>query len=120
MPGALDDLTKTIEAMAHRARMARSHDSQAGPEARRWWVLVLGDALDPADEEQRDLARETLRVQAVVHGLDLDEHVWVWDETDQAQLVAATFPDRLSAERYAQNLRHHGLDVRVAPAFDDD
>lgn len=120
MPGALDDITRTIEAMAHRARMARSGDPGAEPDCRCWWVLVLGESLDPDDEEQRELARETLRVEAVVHGLDLDEHVWVWDETDRAQLKAATFHDRLSAERYAQRLRGHGLEVRVVPAFDDD
>jgi len=119
MPGALDDITKTIEAMADRARLARNRDGRTERETRRWWVLVMGDPLDPSDEEQRELARETLRVQAVVHGLELDEHVWVWDDTDRAQLVAATFQDRLSAERYAQRLRRHGLEIRVAPAFDN-
>jgi hypothetical protein len=65
--------------------------------------------------EARDQARERLRSQVLDAGLQLQEFVWVWDETDRAQLVVTTLPTRERAERVAERLRQRGLDIRVTP-----
>jgi hypothetical protein len=80
-----------------------------------WWILAVGDQVDATSLEARDEARERLRRQVLDTGLQLQEFVWVWDETDRAQLVVATLPTQERADRGAERLRRRGLDIRITP-----
>lgn len=121
MDPELSTLPATIEIMAAKARAAFldcREDAAADLDRRRWWVLLCGSPLDPGDLARRDVAREELRGQAATLGLAVRECVWVWDETNQAQLLAGEFPARTQAEGFARTLTDKGCRVRVAPAFD--
>lgn len=122
MDPELSTLPATIEIMAAKARAAfldSPEDAATILDRRRWWVLLCGGPLDPGDLTRRDVAREELRGQAAALGLAVRECVWVWDETNQAQLLAGEFPARNQAEGFARTLADKGCRVRVAPAFDD-
>ncbi|WP_461209078.1 hypothetical protein [Desulfocurvus sp. DL9XJH121] len=105
----------------HLAVLARNVDALSGPRPSRpgWWVLVLGEDLDPDDLDRRDAARERLRMRAEACGVSPRELVWVWDETDRVQLVAGRYGTRTEAEEHARGLRSLGLDIRVTEAFTD-
>ncbi len=78
-----------------------------------WWVMACGERFGSAPIELRDSARERLRKIVERKGILLAEHLWVWDETDRAQLVLATLPTEVRAEKVAETLRMKGLEVRV-------
>lgn len=78
-----------------------------------WWVLVCGRPLDKTCFDAREKARESLRRDLIRLGVKLAEYVWIWDNTDRAQVVAARFHELGSAERLARELKSKGLDVRV-------
>lgn len=105
----------------HLAVLARNLGATQGaqPVRRRWWVLVRGEALDETDLAQRDAARDRLRRQAEAGGVRVDEYVWVWDETNTAQLVAGRFDDPDLAWSRARQLVARGLDARVVEALTD-
>lgn len=105
----------------HMAVLARDAAGLAGPMPSRpgWWVLVVGDTLDPDDFDQREAAREKLRTLAEAHGVTPRELVWVWDDSDRAQLVAERCRSRAEAESRAAGLRALGLDARVTEAYTD-
>lgn len=117
MPQALE-IENVIRHLAVLARDAAALDAPR-PSLPGWWVLVLGEDLDPEDDAQRDAARENLRARAERAGIRPSEYVWVWDETDRAQLVAGLFATRAEAEARADALREEGLDILVAEAFSD-
>lgn len=78
-----------------------------------WWVVAVGGPYDPDDFDQRESARTLLRQTLLLMAIVPDEYVWVWDETECAQLVLRTFPDRPAAEAYAAYLSGRGIEVRV-------
>ncbi|HCR13587.1 hypothetical protein [Solidesulfovibrio alcoholivorans] len=82
-----------------------------------WWVLALGGPYDPGDFEQRDAARTRLRQELLLVAIVPDAYVWVWDETDRAQLVLRTFARREAAEDYAAYLSGRGVTARVRQVF---
>ncbi|NJB67786.1 hypothetical protein GGQ74_001426 [Desulfobaculum xiamenense] len=84
-----------------------------------WWVLVCGRALNPDDFEQRELARRELREMLDAHGLTMREYIWVWDNTDTAQVVAGRHVERPAADDHARALERMGLRTRVVPRFRD-
>jgi hypothetical protein len=84
-----------------------------------WWVLAVGGPYDSDKVEQRETARTRLRQEFLLAAIVPDEYVWVWDETDRAQFVLRTFPDRASAEDYAAYLSGRGLSVRVRQELRD-
>ncbi|THB68053.1 MAG: hypothetical protein D6E12_07275 [Desulfovibrio sp.] len=79
----------------------------------RWWVLVCGDSLASDSIIFRDKARERLRKDLSNKGLRLSEYVWVWDETNQVQVVAGEFARRDQADEFARKLGRKGFRVRV-------
>lgn len=81
--------------------------------SRGWWVMACGDEFGSAPIELRDAVRERLRKQVERRGVMLAEHLWVWDETNRAQLVLATLPTRVRAEKVAETLRTKGLEIRI-------
>lgn len=81
-----------------------------------WWVLAVGEPYGRADFDARDQARDRLRQSVTRCGVEMSEFVWVWDETDRAQLVLATLPGKQRAERLAERYRARGLSVRVVEA----
>lgn len=83
------------------------------PERPRWWVLALGGPYDPEDFDQREAVRVRLRQELLLLAIVPDEYVWVWDETDRAQLVLRVCPTRAAAEAYAAYLTGRGVEVRV-------
>lgn len=85
----------------------------AGPARPGWWVLLQGEPFAGLDFAARDAARQKLLEIARAAGMRPAECVWVWDETDRAQLVAAALPTRDEARLLAARLRVRGLSVRV-------
>ena len=79
-----------------------------------WWVLAVGEPYGERSFPERDQARDRLRRSVDQCGVELAEHVWVWDETDQVQLVLATLPTKQRAESLAERYRSRGLSIRVA------
>lgn len=84
-----------------------------GPAGRGWWVLALGERLDPDDFEQREGAREALQLEVESLGLGLAEYIWVWDETGLAQLVVAACESPEEARAEAERHAAMGLATRV-------
>jgi hypothetical protein len=82
-----------------------------------WWVLAVGGPYDPEDFDQRDAARTRLRQELLLVAIVPDAYVWVWDETDRAQLVLRTFARREAAEDYAAYLSGRGVTARVRQVF---
>lgn len=78
-----------------------------------WWVLAVGEGLDRDSFEHREDIRNALLEQVTSSGIRLREYVWVWDDTDTAQLVVATLPDEKRAEKLAERLRTNGLVIRI-------
>ncbi|WP_428568942.1 MAG: hypothetical protein ACP59X_10265 [Solidesulfovibrio sp. DCME] len=84
-----------------------------------YWVLAVGGPYDPGDFERRELARVRLRQELLLKAIVPEEYVWVWDETDRAQLVLRTFARLEQAEAYGAYLSGRGLTVCVRRAFGD-
>ena len=82
-----------------------------------WWVLAVGGPYDAEDFDQRDAARTRLRQELLLVAIVPDAYVWVWDETDRAQLVLRTFARREAAEDYAAYLSGRGVTARVRQVF---
>ncbi len=80
---------------------------------RGWWVLACGATLDEDDFDSREAARRQLLQEARRAGLTLPENIWVWDETNAAQLVIATVPSLERARTLAEHLRKKGLAIRI-------
>lgn len=84
-----------------------------------WWVLAVGGPYDAEDFDQRERARTRLRQELLLLAIVPDEYVWVWDETDTAQLVLRSFGDREAAESYAAYLSGRGVTARATPVVTD-
>lgn len=115
---AVEQLSQTParEGQSARSEAARPGSEGSGAEPARqpgWWVLAQGRKLDPADFEAREAAREDLLHAVLKAGVLLDENIWVWDETNRAQLVLATLPSQERALRVAERLREKGLNIAV-------
>ena len=80
-----------------------------------WWVLAVGGPYAADDFDQRERARTRLRQELLLLAIVPDEYVWVWDETDTAQLVLRTCDRREAAEEYAAYLSGRGVATRVTP-----
>ena len=85
-----------------------------------WWVLAVGEELDREDFAARDAARERLEQRVRRAGIALEERVWVWDETNRAQLKLLALPGREEAEALARALAGRGLKVRIRRTPDED
>lgn len=109
-----------ILARAQAQGMSRVHSLDSDQPPPRWWVLVCGEALDSVSLTRRDNARDRLLKEMQLHGLRLTEYVWVWDETNQAQVVAGEFARRDQADAFARKLNSKGLRVRVVREMEED
>lgn len=85
-----------------------------------WWVLAVGESLDPDSFEQREQMRDALRRELSQRSIPLARYVWVWDETNRAQVVLRSFEHRELAEAFAAAMEKRGLRVRVAREWDSD
>ncbi|MFW5497847.1 MULTISPECIES: hypothetical protein [unclassified Maridesulfovibrio] len=83
-----------------------------------WWVLAVGADFDQNAFDQREKCRAELLHRVNLAGIELDENVWVYDESKCAQLVLQVCPDRESAEEAARDLEDSGLSLRIARAFE--
>lgn len=110
------DDAKTLATVIERmASAAKAHaDTYCTPG---WWVLLCGEPLDPDDFDKREIVREELAEAARELDLTLAEHVWVWDDRDQAQLVVgrhATYEQALEeAERLTERVKALGRPMAV-------
>ena len=84
-----------------------------------WWVLAVGGPYDAGDFNQRERARTRLRQELLLLAIVPDDYVWVWDETDTAQLVLRSFGEYEAAGSYAAYLSGRGVTARVTPIMDD-
>jgi len=80
-----------------------------------WWALAVGGPYDAHDFDQRERARTRLRQELLLLAIVPDAYVWVWDETNAAQLVLRSFDERTAAESYAAYLSGRGVTSRVTP-----
>lgn len=83
---------------------------------RMWWVLVMGASYNPLDYGQRMEAREGLRAQAAAKGFVPEEYVWVWDDSNRAQLVAGRYAKLSEAREMSDALSALGLTPRLIEA----
>jgi len=115
------EIERAIQDMA--AKAASLHAGEAALEtgySRGWWVLAVGDALDEDSLEQRECMREALRRELAEHSIRLGQYVWIWDETNRAQVVLRSFERRELAETFAAAMERRGIRVRVAREWDTD
>ena len=131
MPSESPDVRQAvlaIEAMVQKLRGRRSgkpgcpvaHEQDAAPGPSMpigWWVVLCGRALDPEDYAQRELARRELFEQAKALGLADNHCIWVWDETDTAQIVVHHARRQDDAAQECARLAGQGLRVRVIREF---
>jgi hypothetical protein len=97
-------------------RRPRDRDVRARDDESRglsWWVVACGRPLDPDSFEAREAARELLRQELADHGVRLEEYVWVWDDSNRAQVVVSSHDSPEEAARDESRLRHLGLNVRT-------
>ncbi len=76
-------------------------------------VLICGRSFAGLSLAERDQAREKLRFELFKAGIILLEHVWVWDETNQAQLEVASYQSLEEARGRQALLEEKGLRVRI-------
>ncbi|WP_034640914.1 hypothetical protein [Desulfovibrio inopinatus] len=100
----------SILLMADRVRHYRykAHDEPG------WWVLALGDSFEGKSFSERDHLREQLRKNLERNGIARNELVWVWDETERAQLVLLTYADYGEACKALELLSFDGVSLCVA------
>jgi hypothetical protein len=106
------DIATIIQSMTDALRRTEPDEPPRSPDSG-WWVLVCGAHLDAEDFDQREAAREDLRLTLSAHGISLREHIWVWDETDRAQVVVGQHASIRKAKRHADDLGRFGLEVRI-------
>lgn len=114
----LTDIASVIQNMTnavHRPSPAPAKTAEAG-----WWVLICGEALNPEDFDQRERARTALREVLTKHGIKLNEFVWIWDETETAQVVAGHHRHLYDAREQAQKLTQLGLTTRIIARMQDE
>ncbi len=85
-----------------------------------WWVLAVGARLDHGSLELRDRSRDNLRRELEQRGIRLKEYVWIWDETNRAQVLLRSFGSRDLAEAFAGAMEMRGLRVRICREWDSD
>ncbi|ACS79149.1 hypothetical protein [Maridesulfovibrio salexigens] len=83
-----------------------------------WWVLAVGEDFDEDTFDQREKCRAELLHKVNEAGIELDENVWVYDESKCAQLVLRVCSDRERAEDAARELEDSGLSLRIAREFE--
>lgn len=106
------DVQRLELALARLRSLARVRRNQAVGD-KGWWVLALGESFAGLSFEERDTARAKLCEVVALRGVHLPQCVWVWDETNRAQLVLATVPSRELASLLAARLSGLGLSVRI-------
>ncbi|MFO7597460.1 MAG: hypothetical protein R6W92_14095 [Desulfocurvibacter africanus] len=118
-----DEVKKLAAIIEHMTSLARKHAAthcELG-----WWVVLCGGALEPDDFDQRERMRERLVELVRELGIALQEHVWVWDELNQAQLVVGRFPSYEQAMDKAELLSERiknvcdGVAVRVMQELEE-
>ncbi len=118
-----DEVKKLATVIENMTSTAREH--AAARDRLGWWVVLCGGALEPDDFDQRELMRERLVALARDLGIGLREHVWVWDELNQAQLVVGRFPSYEQAMEHAELLSGRvkgvcdGVAVRVMQELEE-
>jgi hypothetical protein len=113
------DLERLELALARLRSLARSR-RHARTGRLGWWVLALGESFAGLSFEERDAARARLCEAVALRGIHLPQCLWVWDETDRAQLVLATVPSRELAGLLAERLGGRGLTVRIRRELPED
>lgn len=115
----LHDIEQAIQDMAAKAASLQHGDVPLETGYNRgWWVLAVGEPLDADSFEQRERMRDALRRELSQRSIPLAQHVWVWDETNRAQVVLRSFEHRELAEAFAAAMEKRGLRVRVAREWD--
>ena len=76
-------------------------------------VLACGEPLQGLCFQDRDKAREKLRVRVAQCGLEYVEHHWVWDDTDRAQLLVTSRELEEDARRFKNFLEENGIEARI-------
>lgn len=118
-----DEVKKLAAIIEHMTSTAREH--AASHCGLGWWVVLCGGALEPDDFDQRERMRERLVELVRELGIPLREHVWVWDELNQAQLVVGRFPSYEQAMNKAELLSERiknvcdGVAVRVMQELEE-
>ena len=76
-------------------------------------LLVCGESFQGLCFAERDRARERLRLSLLLAGSIPAEHIWVWDASNQAQLLVNTYEARDEAEARKEALQGAGLRCRI-------
>lgn len=76
-------------------------------------VLICGHSFAGLSLAERDQAREELRFELFISGIILLEHIWIWDETNQAQLEIASYKSAQKAQTRKTILEAEGFRVRI-------
>lgn len=119
-PSSAPDLRQAvaaIEAMVQKLRGRYTPGAPAEPVQTGWWVVLCGKALDPQDYAQRERVRRELADQARELGLVGSECVWIWDESETAQVVIHHAATHAVALAECERLRALGLRVRLIREF---
>ena len=85
------------------------------------YVLACGDSFLGLELPERDRVRERLREKVAEAGLAFVEHHWIWDHTNEAQLLVTTTSSVHEAEQFSDFLERHGVRARITnrlPSFE--
>ncbi len=81
-------------------------------------VLACGESFQGLEFEERDRAREDLRLKVARQaGISFVLHYWIWDETERAQLWIDSKADREEAEKIRDYLQRHGIQARITTSL---
>ncbi|MFW6357459.1 MAG: hypothetical protein ACOC0K_01870 [bacterium] len=114
VPLSLEALCEHIDRMTAALSRKESGNSPTGFDGK-WWVLVCGDQLDKDSFDQREEARSRVRTLLQDKGITLLEYTWIWDDTNQAQVMVGKFQRYEEAEQFGATLEKKGLRWRIIP-----
>ena len=77
------------------------------------YILICGDSFKGLNFEQREQVRNRLRTRLLNKGIRLIEYVWIYDNTERAQLLFYECEHLKEARYWIRFLIKNGFNIRI-------